>query len=637
MSYANAGYSKTLNQEQKTFIPDEIFDFHVHVYRKADLDVKPGEFLPDSDVSIELWRQEMLKQFPAVRLTGGLFFGYPLVKDINVVNDWLLKQLISDKDSRGLILVSPDSKPKMISRYFEDPKIIGFKPYFTFSQCQPADEADVSDFLPQWVWEMAEQKTAIIMLHLPKDCALSDPANISEICDKCVKYPRAKLVLAHAGRGFHYQNTVKGIAALKDLQNVWFDSSAICEPAALYAVLQAFGPRKLLWGSDFPLSTGKGKCISVGDTYVWLTCENMPAGSKVISRLASVGAESLGALREASDYFGLNEDDVRDIFSRNALRLLGILKESPHVQELYKYAKTRIPAGTQLLSKRPEIYAPNQWPPYFREARGCETWDIDGKHYYDMATNGIGACLLGFRDPDVTRAVHRRVNLGSMATLNPPEEVELADLLCEIHPWAQQVRFTRTGGEAAMVAVRIARATTKRSLVAVCGYHGWHDWYLAANLGETDALDGHLLPGLNPLGVPKELRGTTLTFRYNNRQQFQDILNKFGDRLAAVVMEPARHHDPEPGFLEFVHDGAHKHGALLIFDEITIGWRCCLGGIHLKFGVNPDIAMFAKTLGNGHPIGAVLGTRDAMEGAHTSFISSTIGLRVSDLRRQWQQ
>jgi glutamate-1-semialdehyde 2,1-aminomutase len=292
-------------------------------------------------------------------------------------------------------------------------------------------------------------------------------------------------------------------------------------------------------------------------------------------------------------------------------------------QALYRHAKQRIPGGTQLLSKRPEMFAPDQWPAYFREARGCEIWDLDGRHYYDMTHNGVGACPLGYRDPDVTRAVIARIEKGSMCTLNAPEEVELADRLCAIHPWAEQVRLARSGGESCAMAVRIARATTDRSVVAICGYHGWHDWYLAANLGEDDALRGHLLPGLNPLGVPRELRGTALTFDYEDKAAFQRILDAHGEQLAAVIMEPCRHHDPEPGFLEYVRDRAHAQGALLIFDEITIGWRLCYGGAHLRFGVHPDMAVFAKALGNGHPIGAVIGTKAAMEGAHTSFISST--------------
>ena len=267
--------------------------------------------------------------------------------------------------------------------------------------------------------------------------------------------------------------------------------------------------------------------------------------------------------------------------------------------------------------------APDQWPAYFREARGCETWDLDGRHYYDCGLHGVGAALLGFRDPDVTRAVQRRVALGALCTLNPPEEVELAERLCAIHPWAEQARFTRSGGEAMAVAVRIARATSDRSAVAVCGYHGWHDWYLAANLGDNDALRGHLLPGLDPLGVPGELRGTCLPFAYNDVRQLREIIAQHGRRLAAVVMEPCRFHDPDPGFLEFVRDETRRAGALLIFDEITVGWRLNHGGAHLQLGVDPDMAVFAKTLSNGHPMAAVIGTGEAMEGAHGSFIIST--------------
>ncbi len=292
-------------------------------------------------------------------------------------------------------------------------------------------------------------------------------------------------------------------------------------------------------------------------------------------------------------------------------------------EKLYLHAKTRIPGGVQLLSKRPENMAPGRWPAYFSRAQGCEVWDLDGKHYYDMSTNSVGACLLGYRDPEVTQAVIRRMEMGSMCTLNPPEEVELADLLCNIHPWAEQARFVRGGGEACAVAVRIARATTDRSVIAICGYHGWQDWYLAANLGENDALRGHLLPGLSPLGVPVELRDTTVAFRYNDREGFKQLIDRYGSRLAAVIMEPCRNAAPEPGFLEYIRDAARQCGALLIFDEITVGWRLHYGGAHLRLGVNPDIAVLAKAMGNGTPIGAVIGTKEAMEGAHYSFISST--------------
>ena len=292
-------------------------------------------------------------------------------------------------------------------------------------------------------------------------------------------------------------------------------------------------------------------------------------------------------------------------------------------QELYSYAKTRIPGGVQLLSKRPEQFAPNQWPSYFTKAKGCEVWDVDGNHYYDMTTNGIGACLLGYADPDVNAAVINRIENGCMSTLNPPEEVELADKLCEIHPWASQVRFARTGGEVCAIAVRIARATTKRDMVAICGYHGWTDWYIAANLGDGASLDGQLLPGLKPAGVPRALKNTAVTFHYGNREELDAIIEQYGDRLACVIMEPIRNTIPEDDFLEYVRDSIHKAGGFLIFDEITIGWRFRLGGSHLTLGVTPDMAVLAKAMGNGHPIAAVIGTKEAMYGAEDSFISST--------------
>jgi len=292
-------------------------------------------------------------------------------------------------------------------------------------------------------------------------------------------------------------------------------------------------------------------------------------------------------------------------------------------QEFYTYAKSIIPGGTQLLSKRPEQFCPDQWPSYATRAKGCELWDLEGNHYYDMTTNGIGACLLGYADPDVTKAVVKRVEDGCMTTLNAPEEVYLAEKLCEIHPWANSVRFARTGGETCSVAVRIARATTGRDLVAICGYHGWSDWYIAANLGNSAGLDGQLLPGLDPAGVPRPLAGTALTFFYDDKEGFDALMAEYGDRLACVIMEPVRNYIPENDFLHYVRAETKKAGALLIFDEITIGWRLNFGGSHLQLGVTPDMATFAKALGNGHPIGAVIGTREAMDGAQNSFISST--------------
>lgn len=610
-------------------LPPTVFDSHAHLFRRGMFTpaFKNAMTVAPDETTAGVWRAELEALLGQGRLAGGMFTPAPFVTvaDIHDENHWMLDMLAGQPGCKGLALVAPEQTPAEMEQYLAKVAFAGFKPYHVYSHERPTYHASLPSYLPEWAWRMADEHGLIILLHMVKPGALADADNQRVIREMCLRYPHAKLVLAHAARGFHAPNTQKGLPALRGLQNVWFDMSAICESAAIKAILDEFGPRRLTWGTDFPVGVMRGKAFTVGESFLWLYGETLDwqAQSPEVEPTL-VGLESLRALLQAIDDCSLNEQDKQDIFCDNAQRLLGLKQESgTATEDLYRHAKQHIPGGVQLLSKRPEQMAPNQWPAYFREARGCETWDLDGRHYYDMSTSGIGACLLGFRDPDVTRAVQRRVGLGSMCTLNAPEEVELADLLCEIHPWADQVRFARSGGETCAVAIRVARATTDRPMVAICGYHGWYDWYLAANLGEHDALRGHLLPGLDPLGVPGTLRGTAVTFNYNNRQELQAVLDQYGDKLAAIIMEPTRHADPEPGFLEAVRDGAHKCGALLVYDEISIGWRFHLGGSHLKFGVNPDIAIFAKALGNGHPMGAVIGTKAAMDGAHRSFISST--------------
>ncbi len=292
-------------------------------------------------------------------------------------------------------------------------------------------------------------------------------------------------------------------------------------------------------------------------------------------------------------------------------------------QMLYEKAKRLIPGGTQLLSKRPEMFLPGQWPGYYSKAKGVDVWDLDNNKYTDMSYMGIGACILGYADDDVDNAVKAAIDNGSMCTLNCPEEVELAELLCQIHPWAQMARYARGGGEAMALAVRIARAKTGKDKIAFCGYHGWHDWYLAANLGEKDRLGGHLLPGLEPAGVPQCLKDTALAFHYNKIEQLKEIATKHGNEIAAIVMEPIRNYQPLPGFLEEVRQIADSMKAALIFDEVSSGWRLNSGGAHLLYGVNPDIAVFAKGMSNGYPMAAIIGTENVMQAAQDSFISST--------------
>ena len=290
---------------------------------------------------------------------------------------------------------------------------------------------------------------------------------------------------------------------------------------------------------------------------------------------------------------------------------------------MYEIARRLIPGGTQLLSKRPEMFLPGGWPNYYASAKGITVTDLDGNAFRDFAIGGVGATVLGYADPDVDSAVKSAIDQGSMSTLNAPEEVILAERLTDLHPWADMARFSRAGGEAMAVAVRIARAYSRRATVAVCGYHGWHDWYLSANLAEDDALDGHLLPGLDPAGVPRDLEGLTRPFQYNDIDSLKEIVANASHDLAAIVMEPIRDSDPDTGFLEKVREIADQTGAVLIFDEITAGFRVNTGGVHLTLGIDPDIAVFAKALGNGYPIAAIIGRGEIMQAAQHTFISST--------------
>ena len=290
-------------------------------------------------------------------------------------------------------------------------------------------------------------------------------------------------------------------------------------------------------------------------------------------------------------------------------------------QKLWKRAKHVIPGGNMLLSKRAEMFLPDQWPAYFSKAKGCKVWDLDGKEYIDMSIMGIGTNTLGYGHPEVDEAVRQTVLSGNMSTLNCPEEVYLAEKLVELHPWADMARFARSGGEANAIAIRIARAASGKDKVAFCGYHGWHDWYLSANLGDEKGLDGHLLPGLEPNGVPRNLRGSVLPFSYNNFAELETLVNAHD--IGVIKMEVARSTGPQDNFLHKVRELATNRGIVLVFDECTSGFRQTFGGLHKLYGVEPDMAMFGKALGNGYAITGTIGRREVMEAAQSTFISST--------------
>ena len=318
----------------------------------------------------------------------------------------------------------------------------------------------------------------------------------------------------------------------------------------------------------------------------------------------------LGLVKNNPDIFKKNSSISRD---EGSTLLTG--------QKIWKRAKKIIPGGNMLLSKRPEFYLENKWPTYFSKAKDCFIWDLDGNKFLDMSMMGVGTNILGYGNSYVDKKVNEIVKKGNMSTLNCKEEVLLAEKLLELHPWAGMCKFTRSGGEANAVAIRIARAYTKKQKVLVCGYHGWHDWYLAANL-QKDGLEKHLLKGISAVGVPNELANTIYTFEYNDFKNFMKILNS-DDKIGIVKMEVTRNYLPKSNFLKKIRDICNKKNIILIFDECTSGFRGAMGGLHKIFNVTPDVAIFGKALGNGYAINAIIGKKSIMEKCNETFISST--------------
>ena len=290
-------------------------------------------------------------------------------------------------------------------------------------------------------------------------------------------------------------------------------------------------------------------------------------------------------------------------------------------QKLWKRATAIILGGNSLLSKNPNLFLPNKWPTYFSKSKGCKVWDLNNHCYTDMSLMGVGTNILGYCNNEVDNAVKKVVKKGNLTSLNCPEEVFLAEKLLSMHPWAGKVKFARTGGEANAMAIRIARSASGRENVAFCGYHGWHDWYLAANLKDKSNLDSHLIQGLEPLGVPSSLRNTSFGFEYNNFGQLKKLVDK--ENIGVIKMEVSRTTQPNVKFLREVRDLATKKNIVLIFDECTSAFRQCFGGLHKLINIDPDMALFGKALGNGYAITAILGKESVMDSAQKSFISST--------------
>lgn len=289
-----------------------------------------------------------------------------------------------------------------------------------------------------------------------------------------------------------------------------------------------------------------------------------------------------------------------------------------------KYTRTNEIAGySHLLSKRFDQFSLDYWPSYYRQAIGTRVQSDSGKWYTDLSISGIGACIFGYADSDVDSSVIEVIKRGVASSLNHELEPIVAKNLLNFIPEHSQVRFAKGGGEAMAIAVRAARSFSSKSVVLFSGYHGWSDWYLAANLNNLSNLNNHLIRDLYPFGVPKELCGTSVPFEYGD---INDLLAKIEsniDNLACIVMEPARSHAASPDYLISVRNIASQFNIPLIFDEISCGFRQTSGPYAGSLGVTPDIYVFAKSIGNGYPIAAITGIDSLMGVFDNTFVSST--------------
>ena len=297
-----------------------------------------------------------------------------------------------------------------------------------------------------------------------------------------------------------------------------------------------------------------------------------------------------------------------------------VLKKNKKIINYYKFAKKIIPGGSMLYSKKAELYSPDYWPYYYQKSKGCYLWSVDGKKYIDMMF-AVGTNTLGYCKKEVDNEVIKAIKKGNMTSLNNNDEVELAKILIKLHPWSNNVRFFRGGGEANAAAIRVARASAKKQNIAFCGYHGWHDWYLSSNYNDKNNLDAHLMSNLKSYGVPIELKNSCFPFFYNDFEGLKKLV-RF-KKIGIVIMEVRRNVEPKNNFLKKVRHLCNKNNIILIFDECTSGFRENMGGMHMEYGVYPDLAMFGKALGNGFAINAVIGKKKIMKNFDKTFVSST--------------
>lgn len=273
-------------------------------------------------------------------------------------------------------------------------------------------------------------------------------------------------------------------------------------------------------------------------------------------------------------------------------------------------AESVIPLGSQTFSKSRTQYPVGVSPLFAAKAKGARIQDIDGNWYVDLV-NSLAAITIGYGDRQISKAVTKQLSKGVIYSLPGTLEAEVASLLIELVPSAELVRFGKNGTDATSAAVRLARAYTGRDLIAVCGYHGWQDWYIGSTTRDK--------------GVPASTKSLTKSFKFNDIASLSELISQFPQQLAAVIMEPMNVSFPRENFLQNVRNLCDENGIVLIFDETITGFRFSSGGAQELFAVTPDLSTFGKGIANGFPLSAVVGKRQIMKEMEEIFFSGTFG------------
>jgi len=328
--HLTAADQQLIEEKLRDFVPLRVFDAHAHPVHGDHFAANPHPLVAPGEVlNLRDHRAALSRWLPAQQIDG-LFFGFPRPgNDRRAINEWLAQEIKScgSPNSRALALVAPQDDAAQVAEQIEQLGLVGIKPYHVYADRPDTMNATLEEFAPEWMWELCHARQAVLMLHIVRERAIADADNQAVLHRLCRKYPNCRVVLAHVARSFNYRHAAEGLSSIRDLENVWIDTSAVTEMPAFRKAIEILGPRRVLFGTDYPVSEFRGKCTSVGDSFCWLYADSLAPGSIPPGGQATlVGIESLLCLREACEDCGLGQSDIQEIFHDNAIRLL-----APHL------------------------------------------------------------------------------------------------------------------------------------------------------------------------------------------------------------------------------------------------------------------------------------------------------------------